>query len=125
LQMALALSKDPETIVVAKKMIELTSEDPYVLSQLGWAYGVLGKREEAQGVLTQLEKLSRRSPVPPPAVFYVHLGLGNLDATMEYMEKAYREKWSDVVWIKSAPEYDVLRSNERFVALLEKMHFPE
>ena len=44
---------------------------------------------------------------------------------MEYMEKAYRERWSDVVWIKSAPEYDVLRSEARFVALLSKMRFPE
>ena len=41
------------------------------------------------------------------------------------MEKAYRERWSDVVWIKSAPEYDVLRSEARFVALLSKMRFPE
>ena len=125
LQMALALKKDPETIVIAKKMIELTSGDPYFLSQLGWAYGVLGDRKKAQRILTQLGELSRTTPVSPPAIFYVHLGLGNLDATMNYMEKAYRERWSDVVWIKSAPEYDVLRSDPRFVALLAKMRFPE
>jgi hypothetical protein len=71
--------------------------------------------------LRQLEELSQTTPVPPPAMLYVNLGLGNLDATFEYLEKSYGERWNDVVFIKSPPHYDVLRSDPRFAVLLEKM----
>jgi hypothetical protein len=50
------------------------------------------------------------------------VGLGDRDATLECLERAYRERWSDVVWIKSAPVYDWLRSDPRFQALLRKMN---
>jgi adenylate cyclase len=121
LQFALTVKKDPEAIAVAKKFLELTSGDSYVLSILGWTYGVLGDRKEAQRILRQLEELSQTTPVPPPAMLYVNLGLGNLDATFEYLEKSYGERWNDVVFIKSPPHYDVLRSDPRFAVLLEKM----
>jgi hypothetical protein len=53
----------------------------------------------------------------------VHLGLKEADATLQYMEQAYRERWgSDVVWIKSGPEFDWLRSDTRFQALLKKLN---
>ena len=64
-------------------------------------------------------------PRSPSGIYYVHLGLGNLDATMEYMGKTYRERSSDVVWIRSAPEYNVLRSDPRFNTLLSKMRLRE
>jgi hypothetical protein len=40
---------------------------------------------------------------------------------MHWMEKAHAGRWSDVAWIKSAPEYDWLRGNPRFQSLLKKM----
>ena len=60
---------------------------------------------------------------PPAAIYYVYMGLGDRDAVFEYMEKAYRERWSDVVWIKATPEYDWLRSDPRFQAFLRRMKF--
>lgn len=121
LQTAETLKKDPEAIVVGKKMLELTARDPYMLGQLGWTYGVLGKREDAKRILAELSDLSGKQEVPPAAIYYVHMGLGDRDATFEYMEKAYRDRWSDMAWIKSAPEYDWLRSDPRFQAFMRKM----
>src|SRR5258708_17716480 len=125
LEFSLTLKKDPEGITAAKKLVELTSGDPYFLSQLGWAYGVLGHRMEAQRILTQLGEMSRTTPVPPPAMYYAHLGLGNVDATIEYLEKSYQERWNDVGFIKSPPHLDILRSYPRFTALLVKMHLQD
>ena len=125
LEMALIANKDPEAIVVAKKMLDLTSGDPYFLAQLGWVSGVLGHRAEAQRILAQLIEISRTTPVPTPAFMYVHMGLDDRDATFEYLEKSYRERWADVIFVKSGSQYDTLRSDPRFIALLEKMRFPE
>jgi hypothetical protein len=96
-----------------------------VLGLLGWTYGVLGNREEAQKILKQLDDLAKTTTVPPPAMFYANMGLGNLDATFYYLDKSYRERWNDVVFIKSPPELDVLRSDPRFKALLVKMRLQD
>ena len=106
---------------LAKKLVELTSGDPYFLGQLGWAYGVLGHKEEAQRILKQLLDMPSTQPASPPAVYYVYMGLGDRARARDWMEKAYTGRWSDVVWIKSAPEYDGLRDDPRFQALLEKL----
>lgn len=118
LQQALTMNKDPASIAVGKKLLELTSQDSYFLSQVGWAYGVLGQKEEALRILATLKSTPQ---VSPPAMYYVYLGLQDADAAMEWMEKAYAERWSDVIWIKTAPEYDWLRPDPRFRALLKKM----
>jgi adenylate cyclase len=100
LQHALLVQKKPEAIAVANKFLELTHDDPYVLGLLGWTYGVLGNREEAQKILKQLDDLAKTTTVPPPAMFYANMGLGNLDATFYYLDKSYRERWNDGVCIK-------------------------
>ncbi len=97
LQNALALKKDPEAITLAKKLLELTSGDAYFLGQLGWAYGVLGKKEEARRILEQLRDMPPSQPAPPGAALYAYMGLGDREATMEWLEKAYAGRWSDVV----------------------------
>jgi hypothetical protein len=102
-------------------MLDLTEQDPYVLGQLGWSYGALGHKREARQVLAQLEEISRKTAVPPPAMWYVYLGLQDAEAALDWMEKAYAARWSDVIWIKTGPEYDWLRSNPRFQAFLKKM----
>lgn len=98
LQAALTLQQDPESIAVAQKLIDLTSQDPYFVSSLGWTYGLLGRRDDA---LRILERLKATPQVSPPAIYYVYLGLRDADRTMEWMEKAYEGRWSDVIWIKS------------------------
>jgi hypothetical protein len=125
LQFALTMKKDPEAIAVAKKFLELTSGDVYVLSLLGWTYGVLGNQKEAEGVLKRLNELSGTTAIPAPAMFYMYLGLGDRDQTFKYMEQTYRERWNDVVFIKTPPHLDVLRPDPRFVALIEKMRLTQ
>ena len=125
LQHALLVQKKPEAIAVAKKFLELTHDDPYVLGLLCWTYGVLGDRDKAERILKQLEELSKTATVPPPAMFYANMGLGNLDATFDYLEKSYQGRWNDVVFIKSPPQLDVLRSDPRFQAMLVKMRLSE
>jgi len=121
LQNALALKKDPESITLAKRLIELTSGDAYFLGQLAWAYGLSGNAAEARRILEQLHNMPATQPAPPGAILYIYMGLGDRDGTMEWLEKAYAGRWSDVVWIKSAPEFDWLRADPRFQSLLKKL----
>ena len=104
-----------------KRMLDLASGDAYFLGQLGWAEGILGHKAQARRILEQLHGMPSTQPAPPPAIYYVYMGLGDRDRTLEWMEKAYAGRWSDVVWIKAAPEYDWIRDDPRFQALLKKL----
>jgi TolB-like protein/class 3 adenylate cyclase/Tfp pilus assembly protein PilF len=117
LQTALTVKKDPESVAIAHKLLDLTAQDPYFLGQLGWAYGMTGQRENALAVLAKLKALQ----ASPPAVYYVYLGLQDKGQTLEWMERAYQGRWSDVIWIKTDPAYDWLRADPRFQALMKKM----
>jgi adenylate cyclase len=125
LQNATTMMRDAEAVALSDQLVDLTSGDPYFLGQRGWTYGLLGMKEEAQQVLDQLREMSRRGPVAAPAIWYVQMGLGDVDATIATMEKALHERSPDMAWIKSTPEYDWLRGHPRFQSLLTRMRFPD
>lgn len=125
LQMALAMTKDPEAIAVSKTMVDVTAGDAYFLGQLGWAYGLMGQRADALKILAGLKEKSATTEIPSGAFLYVYMGLGDRDTALAYMEKAYRERSADLVWIRNAPEFAWLRADPRFQSLLAKMRFPE
>ena len=125
LQSALGLQKNPEVVQVARKLVQLNPGDPYMLGGLGWAHGVLGQAAQAREILATLRKMAQTSPVPPTTTYLVYIGLRDLDRTFSDLERTRQERWADMAWIKTDPVFDALRSDPRFVALLEKMAFPE
>ena len=125
LQGALALQKNPQVIEVAQKLVQLNPGDPFVLGGLGWAYGVLGQTAKARETLAAIEKIARTAPVPPTTTYAIHIGLGEFDRALAGLEQVRQERWADMVWLKTDPVFDPLRSQPRFVALVEKMAFPE
>ena len=125
LQLSLGLQKNPEVIEVSRKLVELNSGDPYMLGLLGWAYAMLGKTAQAHEVLATLTKMAQTNPVPPTSTYYIYTALGDRDRAMTDLERIRQERWGDMVWIKTDPILDPLRSDARFAALLKKMAFPE
>jgi hypothetical protein len=47
--------------------------------------------------------------------------MGNKEKAINFLEKACDERASVVVSLKSAPVYDSLRSDKRFIALLSRV----
>ena len=120
LQFALVAQRDPEAIVVAKKIVSLTRGDSYQLGFLGWVQGMLGNKAEAEKILGTISQAQPRAL--PSAMAFLHIGLGNKDRAFEWMEKMYETRAPDLIWVKTGPEYDPLRSDPRFKALLKKMN---
>jgi DNA-binding winged helix-turn-helix (wHTH) protein/lipoprotein NlpI len=91
---------------------------PWTLGYLGYAYGVSGKRRQALKILTELEKRSERAYVSPYAVALIHSGLGHKEEALQSLMKTYEDRNEMAGFIKSSPEFDDLRSAERFAELL-------
>lgn len=86
----------------------------------GYVYGVAGERDEAKRVLAGIMRRSEREYVSPTSIALVHIGLGNTDRALFWLEKSYREHSPDLP-ILSMPYFDGLRSNPRFVDLVNRV----
>ncbi len=115
----------PEAIEQFQSVSSLSDGQPADLAALGYVYAIAGQRDEAEGVLRQLESLANQRYVSPVDMAMLYVGLDNIDRAIEYLEKAYEEHADRMSWIKVNPVFDPLRSDPRFQAILQRMNFPE
>jgi TolB-like protein/Flp pilus assembly protein TadD len=107
-----------EAIAEYHKAFEL-SDDPMVLALLAHAEVSIGKQNEARQILAQLTEEAKARYVPEYAFAVIHLGLGEKDQALDWLEKAARDH--DVLnspYFKVNPYLDPLRGDPRFEALV-------
>lgn len=116
-----------EAVASVQKARELAGEFPMVLASSGYVLAKSGKREEAEQILRELLNLYNSSGVylPPLYIALVYLGLGEIDKSIDWAEKAYEEHSSYLVYSNVDPKLDVLRKQSRFAALLKKIGFKD
>jgi serine/threonine-protein kinase len=96
---------------------------PSILAATGQVQALLGEREQALRCIETLEQLSREKYIPMACFAIVHLGLGNVDTVLNYLERAADQRESSVVFLKVHPLYDPLRGEPRFQGLLKRAGF--
>ncbi|HEU4509478.1 MAG TPA: hypothetical protein VFR78_14635, partial [Pyrinomonadaceae bacterium] len=112
-------------IAAAGKAVELSQRTPGALGILGLAYGLAGRKAEANQILNELLKLSESRYVTPAALVNVYIGLGDKDQAFAWLEKAYQEKSNYVAFLKVFPILDPIRSDPRFTDLVRRIGLPE
>lgn len=118
-----------EAIVEFQNAVDNWKGNFLPLAGLGHAYGIAGKKKEAQEILEKLleEKLlekSKRIYVSAYDIAAVYIGLGEKDQTFEWLSKALEERSGFLVYIKCDRRFDGLRSDPRFEALLKRIGLP-
>ena len=91
---------------------------------LAYAYGFSGDRAKANAQLRSLLAEMRQRYVSPWASGIVYLGLGDKPHALDWFEKAVRERSTDMLAARVAPETNPLRDEPRFKALLAAMKLP-
>jgi len=112
----------PQAIAKLKKAVSL-SDAPLYRALLGHAYALAGERAKALSTLDELQVLSRQRYVSPLDVALVYTGLGDRDSAFQWLEEACGQR---VMRIQELPEphFDSLRSDARFLDLLERIGLP-
>ena len=110
-----------EAIATSEKAVAVSGRAAAALGVLGWAYGVAGRKEDANRILDELLQLKKQRYVTPMAFVYVYIGLGNKDQAFVWIEKGYQERSNHIAFFKVSPSVDSLRSDPRFVEMLRRI----
>ena len=88
---------------------------------LGYAYAISGDRPKAEQILRELEEMAKRQYVSSTAFADIHLGLGEKEKALDWLEKSYQDQESACWYLKVDPIYDSVRNEPRFQALVRKV----
>ena len=111
-------------IAEGEKGVKLSGGSPLMNAALAQTFAVAGKRKKAIQILDDLTALAKRKYVAPYFLAGIHIGLGEDDRAMEYLEKAYEEHSHWLIYLHIDPSMDRLRSIPRFQELLQRIGLP-
>jgi hypothetical protein len=91
------------------------------LAILSHVNGLAGRTTEARKLLAEIRAQHSRGYASPIWSALAHLGLREVDAAFEWLDRAFEERDGSLILVTAAPEFDPLRSDPRFRALLARM----
>jgi eukaryotic-like serine/threonine-protein kinase len=120
------LGQEVAAVSEYQKAVELSHGDTDTVAGLAHGYAAMGNRAEAQKILADLLRQSKKEYVSPYMIATIYAGLGNNEKAFDFLEKAYNERSPDIPYfLKADLRLDPLRSDPRFQNLLRRLDFPQ
>ena len=108
-----------ESVAALEKAAGL-SKGRHYQALLARAYALTGQEARARQILDCLMAASRENYVSPLDIAVVQAGLGEVDATFEWLEEAYRQQVFRIIEI-TTPMFEGLREDERWESLVRRI----
>ncbi len=112
-----------EGISEARKAQELSPMQTSSVSFEGYALAKSGRREEAQALANELIRRSSERFVSGSHIAMIYAGLGENDKALEWLEKGYQQRDPKMTFLKVDLKWDDLRSEPRYIELMNTMNF--
>ena len=103
---------------------QLVGPRPDVLTPQAYVLARAGRHREALATLDELRRIAKPRDPAPIRVAMVHIGLGDVDRSFEWLEKSVEARDWQMALLKVEPAFDGLRSDARFAALLARVGLP-
>jgi hypothetical protein len=119
---ALLAKHDPhDALLQFEEARRISGGGPYLDGLVGYAQAVSGNSRDARETLKNLLRRSRIQYVPAFSVAMVYIGLGERESALDWLERAYQDHSSYMVYAKTDALLDPVRAEPRFSALLNHM----
>jgi tetratricopeptide (TPR) repeat protein len=90
----------------------------------GYAAALAGHTDKAMAVVTRLREFAAKQRVPPIYFAYVYAGLRRNDEAFSWLERAFEERHSDLIFLRVQPEWDPIRNDPRLADLIRRVGIP-
>jgi serine/threonine protein kinase/Tfp pilus assembly protein PilF len=114
-----------EAIAELQRATETSGGGVLIKAALASVYAESGNRAAAEQILAELQSFPTNRDVSPFFLALIYAGLGDKERALQMLEDTFEERYCWIVHLKSEPVFDELRSEERFVSLLERMGLNE
>jgi DNA-binding winged helix-turn-helix (wHTH) protein/tetratricopeptide (TPR) repeat protein len=114
-----------EAIGQYQKAISILGETPDLLSSLAYAYARSSNRALAIRIANKLRRMARNQYISSVALSVVQMGLGDRVAALEFLEDGYATRSNRMVYLGVHPVFNSLRSDARFIDLLDRMRLAD
>ena len=111
-------------IAEGQKGVKLSGGSSLMSAALAQTFAAAGNEPQAIQILDDLTKLTKQKYVAPYFLAGIHIGLGEDERAMEYLEKSYEEHSHWLIYLHLDPSMDGLRSNPRFQDLVRRVGLP-
>jgi tetratricopeptide (TPR) repeat protein len=104
-----------------RKALKHEPHDRWSEPSLAHLLAVTGRKAEAEGILAELNQQLAVGRARHKAIALVHLGLGQHEEAIAWLERGFAERDSTVLFTALDWRFDTLRSEPRFQALLARI----
>jgi tetratricopeptide (TPR) repeat protein len=109
-----------EALEAAAKAISLSNRAVSAVAVQGFIYGRSGDSAKAMELLHEIERRSATEFVSPHNFALLRIGLGQDEQALDDLERAVPNL--NLLYLNTSYEYDTLRSNPRFTAIVRQMN---
>jgi tetratricopeptide (TPR) repeat protein len=113
-----------EAISELQTAVKLFGDKEFALAALGHAYALAGKKQQTEEVLAKLKNMEKHGYVSAFDMAVIYTGAGDKEKALQWLEKAFEERSSFLIYSRWEPRLDPLRSDPRFQALLRRIGLP-
>jgi tetratricopeptide (TPR) repeat protein len=114
-----------ESVAEARKAMESSGNESSILPVLAMAEGFEGNTAGAKKLLGDIREGAKQSYVAPYDLADVYIGLGDKEGALAMLSKSMDQHDAELVLLATAPEFDGLRDDPRFQAIVKRIGFPE
>jgi|CXWL01.1.fsa_nt_gi TolB-like protein len=115
----------PEEAIAEFRKATAPGDRRRVMGLLASALIRSGKRAEAMEIFDQVKAEAATGDVRPYAMAQIYAALGNKEEALVWMERTVAERWQNAFSFAYIPDFDELRSDPRFKAILKRANLPE
>ena len=116
------LGRHDEAIAAAIACIEGIGKSSRTMARLATAYADAGKITEAEAVLKEMDEIANHRHISDYHRALVRASLGQVEESLDLLEKAYQTRDAWLLWIGVDPGLDPLHGHPRFNDLLRKLN---
>ncbi len=118
--------KQDDAIREFQKALELAgAADTDIQLDLGFAYAVSGRPDEARRILANLRQLHQQGVVPAASLATLYGALGESNEAFVWLEKAYQERDPQLTYLKTGRRFEPLRGDPQFGQYVRRVGFPD